>query len=315
MSANAGWDSIVEKWTEQIYSMRLRALEHGADEKSLVLLYVDEQRQAPYAPKYLGTFFNIPVFTWGFVSRMRYRWLLLDLSEPSLTEGAVAIGETYKIEFADAMDLIYNFIDRIDGTNVKKLNITTTRMLEIFYIVASIKSGDTQELPKLDVEDPVDDRLDVALPDNYYHFLSRQLYVGGEPESDVIRFTTTTKEQSNAQPEPASWVSQVKGITDGARRENYGRPLINFLRIAVFWSDYLQGVKITPVQVAVMMMLLKFGRSMHSWHEDNWLDTLGYTDCIDDMDRQMRELGYENGAASFEDMTMGEIRGLIIRLT
>jgi len=45
----------------------------------------------------------------------------------------------------------------------------------------------------------------------------------------------------------------------GERNKNYGEPENNFGLIAKLWSDY-KGVKISPVDVCMMMILLKIAR-------------------------------------------------------
>lgn len=65
----------------------------------------------------------------------------------------------------------------------------------------------------------------------------------------------------------------------GNREQDYGSPEDNFKTIAEFWSTYT-GTKITAVDVAAMLSLLKLARikSGHSkW--DNWVDLAGYAAC------------------------------------
>lgn len=115
-------------------------------------------------------------------------------------------------------------------------------------------------------------------------------------------------------------VDQVSETTQG-RRDNYGRPLLNFLRIAALWTLYLRSSakmlaekRITPEDVAWMMVLLKVARSTHSWMNDNVLDTMGYADCLDDMNRHMIEMGYYDGVIAIEDMTESEVMVLLEQL-
>jgi hypothetical protein len=63
------------------------------------------------------------------------------------------------------------------------------------------------------------------------------------------------------------------------REKDYGPPLPSFTRIAALWSALL-GTKITPQQVAHMMILLKVSRLQTSPHDLNSLiDVVGYTRC------------------------------------
>jgi len=59
------------------------------------------------------------------------------------------------------------------------------------------------------------------------------------------------------------------------RKEWHGDPLGNFAKTASFWSGYL-GIEITPVDVAMMMCLMKISRFSHSLQYDNLVDIAGY---------------------------------------
>lgn len=115
-------------------------------------------------------------------------------------------------------------------------------------------------------------------------------------------------------------IDKVADTTSG-RRENYGRPLINFLRIALSWDDHLRSKgkiaedkAIDPADVAYLMMLLKIARLEHSWNEDSLLDIMGYADCLDDINRHLQELGYRRGIDDLCMMTRGELGALRNRL-
>lgn len=86
-----------------------------------------------------------------------------------------------------------------------------------------------------------------------------------------------------------SLIDHALEITSGDRRRDYGRPLINHLRIALQWSNYL-GVDITPEKVVWMMIGLKQAREAHTPKFDNLLDTVGYALCLDDMYAQLIEI-------------------------
>lgn len=62
------------------------------------------------------------------------------------------------------------------------------------------------------------------------------------------------------------------------RENTYGSPEDNFKLIADLWSTYT-GVKISPQDVAVMMILLKTARAKNSNHDDNFVDIAGYAAC------------------------------------
>lgn len=62
------------------------------------------------------------------------------------------------------------------------------------------------------------------------------------------------------------------------RENTYGSPEDNFKLIADLWSTYT-GVKISPQDVSVMMILLKTARAKNSNHDDNFVDIAGYAAC------------------------------------
>lgn len=160
--------------------------------------------------------------------------------------------------------------------------------------------------------------------DGKYHFESHALV--GKDETVVAReqaqllqvnnanmrqvwsemLAASAKALGSSQPVPQRLVEQVSETTRG-RRDNYGRPLINFLRIAIYWSEYWKNRGesgfFTPEDVAQFMTLLKIARQDHSHANDNLLDIMGYQDCLDDMHRHMQELDYPMGIAAFRTMS------------
>lgn len=97
------------------------------------------------------------------------------------------------------------------------------------------------------------------------------------------------------------WLDIARAITSSERQRDYGRPLLNFVRIALRWSNWLERF-ISPVDVAVMMMDTKIARQQNTPKDDNMIDVIGYAACIDDMDRELRERGCSEGIKVFEDM-------------
>jgi len=71
----------------------------------------------------------------------------------------------------------------------------------------------------------------------------------------------------------------------GGRSEDYGTPEDNFQTIAGFWTVYLASkynlsVNLTPVDVALLMSLLKTARLAKTpTHIDSWCDGAGYFAC------------------------------------
>lgn len=64
-------------------------------------------------------------------------------------------------------------------------------------------------------------------------------------------------------------------IIHGDRLKHYGHPSINFERIATSWSRYL-GKDVSPMDVCVMMILLKAQRMAEGYHRDSAIDIAGY---------------------------------------
>lgn len=66
---------------------------------------------------------------------------------------------------------------------------------------------------------------------------------------------------------------------NGMRDEQYGSPEDNFKTIARLWSEYLEVV-ISPVDVAMMMSLLKIARIKSGRRTgDSFVDIAGYAAC------------------------------------
>lgn len=65
----------------------------------------------------------------------------------------------------------------------------------------------------------------------------------------------------------------------GEREQNYGSPENNFAMIAKLWEIY-KGCEFTPVDVAMMMSLLKIARiSTGIGTLDSFVDLAGYAAC------------------------------------
>lgn len=74
-------------------------------------------------------------------------------------------------------------------------------------------------------------------------------------------------------------LADAKRCVCGERDQSYGGPEDSFLRIANLWTAY-HGAEFTPVDVAVMMSLLKVARlASNPQHMDSWVDLAGYAAC------------------------------------
>ena len=83
----------------------------------------------------------------------------------------------------------------------------------------------------------------------------------------------------------------------GDREQEYGTPENNFGLIAILWSAY-KGVNFTPVDVAMMMALLKVARIRTGRGKmDCFVDLAGYAACAaeiageQDRIREQKEVG------------------------
>ncbi len=70
-------------------------------------------------------------------------------------------------------------------------------------------------------------------------------------------------------------LEQAKDIINGDRATDYGTALVNHRRIAHLWSAY-GGRIYTPVDVAMMMILVKVARTMEHSKDDSFIDMCGY---------------------------------------
>lgn len=77
----------------------------------------------------------------------------------------------------------------------------------------------------------------------------------------------------------AETLDAAKACVCQSREQEYGSPERNFELIADLWSVYL-GVEITPVDVAMMMNLLKTARiKTGTFKADSFVDACGYIAC------------------------------------
>lgn len=78
-------------------------------------------------------------------------------------------------------------------------------------------------------------------------------------------------------------LEKAKEVVTGERVDIYGNPEDNFKEIAEYWSLYL-GKKITPQDVAILMIFLKIARIKTGQdHIDNFIDIAGYSACAVEM--------------------------------
>ena len=75
-------------------------------------------------------------------------------------------------------------------------------------------------------------------------------------------------------------LEKAEQCVNGQREQDYGSPEDNFGVIADLWSVYLGDRNINPVDVAMMMALLKIARIRSGQGtDDSFVDLAGYAAC------------------------------------
>ena len=79
-------------------------------------------------------------------------------------------------------------------------------------------------------------------------------------------------------------------LVGGQRAKDYGDKTENHQRIADLWNYWLRTVHITAYDVAIMMLLLKVARLMHTpGHSDSHVDIAGYAAIAEEISRTMEK--------------------------
>jgi hypothetical protein len=79
-----------------------------------------------------------------------------------------------------------------------------------------------------------------------------------------------------------SVLEEAAKCVTGPRRRDYGTPDENFGLIASLWSVQLKH-EVTPMQVAMCLILLKVARQANSPKRDNLVDIAGYAQCASEL--------------------------------
>ena len=74
-------------------------------------------------------------------------------------------------------------------------------------------------------------------------------------------------------------LQEAESIINGDRRQQYGHPIVNFMRIAQLWEPIL-GTNVSAEQVALCMIQLKIARLVHKIDRDGMVDIAGYVGCL-----------------------------------
>lgn len=102
---------------------------------------------------------------------------------------------------------------------------------------------------------------------------------GGRNYGTPTDTPTATDTPTDTPTTRAEILDAAKKIVTGDREKQYGRPEDNFNVIARFWTTYA-GHSFTPVDVAVMMTLLKVARIKTGHYKiDSYVDACGYLAC------------------------------------
>lgn len=103
-----------------------------------------------------------------------------------------------------------------------------------------------------------------------------------KPTDEFITFDEAVarhKKQAERMSERRRILQQAEICICGKREQDYGNPEPNFAIIAEMWTAYT-GTKITPLDVAMMMCLLKIARIKNGGGTgDSFVDLAGYAAC------------------------------------
>jgi hypothetical protein len=77
----------------------------------------------------------------------------------------------------------------------------------------------------------------------------------------------------------------ARNLINGERAEQYGNAYLNHARIAALWTTYIRSKPddLTPVDVAMMLVLMKVARSIETPKDDSFVDIAGYSALAGEM--------------------------------
>ena len=116
---------------------------------------------------------------------------------------------------------------------------------------------------------------------------AQELHMGYETDKPCVESHETPvgetqgKEVVTDETQPTILEEAAKCVT-GPRRRDYGTPDENFSLIASLWSVQLKH-EVTPMQVAMCLILLKVARQANSPKRDNLVDIAGYAQCASEL--------------------------------
>ena len=74
-------------------------------------------------------------------------------------------------------------------------------------------------------------------------------------------------------------------LINGDRAKEYGDAYLNHARIAALWTTYVRSKPddLTPIDVAMMLVLMKVARSIETPKDDSFVDIAGYAALAGEM--------------------------------
>jgi hypothetical protein len=77
----------------------------------------------------------------------------------------------------------------------------------------------------------------------------------------------------------------AKALINGDRAKEYGDAYLNHARIAALWTTYIRSKTddLNPVDVAMMLVLMKVARTIETPKDDSFVDIAGYAALAGDM--------------------------------
>ena len=74
-------------------------------------------------------------------------------------------------------------------------------------------------------------------------------------------------------------------LINGDRAKEYGDAYLNHSRIAALWTTYVRSKPddLTPIDVAMMLVLMKVARSIETPKDDSFIDIAGYAALAGEM--------------------------------
>ena len=101
----------------------------------------------------------------------------------------------------------------------------------------------------------------------------------------------------------SEFCTTAAGLVSGDRHKTHGDKVENHQNIAALWNAYLgyrlpEGCQLTPLDVALMMSLLKVARTKLGAHNpDNYVDLAGYAGVAGEIAEQLAVLAdFRDGA-------------------